>query len=161
MTQHQIKNSIFVSCSVLIFLLDIVIFAYCRQHIFLLLHCFVIMCISYHHRANRIAIPIFLLCIISYLDYDRFGLPLMYIVPIFLLSKYLDEYVQVKTIIPYALISSSLILQCIIVQNLYQMQLSWSYMLYMHGYNTIIFILFMMLHRCIEKFVIPYKSTQE
>lgn len=133
MTQEQIKNSFFICLSIFIFFIDISLFGLLHQHIFLLLHTFIIFLIAQQYQKKIICFPLFLLCLLSYLHTHIFGSCLIYMLPNLFLGKYFQEHLQAKITIPYLILIISLLLK---KQSLFFMtgyEISW--------YNFLILIM--------------------
>lgn len=111
MTQSQIKNTFFIALFILIFFIELALFAILQKHIIYPLLCFFIPIINQRPSTRLIAIAIFLMALTSYLDYNIFGWNLIYIIPIMIVSRYFDKQFHVKFVIPYILLLIALFIK--------------------------------------------------
>ncbi len=142
MTQQQIKNSFFICLSILIFIVDLSLFAILQQHLLLLLHCFIVLLMAHQYQNRIIFPPLFLLSLLSYLDTNIFGSCLIYMLPTLFLAKYFKEHLQNKTVIPYLLLITSFIIKYWTLNFIKIPQLSWQHCLMFMIYNLICLIFF-------------------
>ena len=161
MTQSQIKNRFFIAVSFILFWIELSMFFLLHKHVLHLLLCFFITIINKHVPTRLLIIPLFLMSLVSYLDYNIFGWSLIYLMPIMLLSKYLDTRVLVKTIIPYILLASALLLKISISSYLLAIDTSWLYGIQTFAYNVIILYIFTTIYTYIENRyqLIPIKHS--
>lgn len=146
MTQQQIKNSFFICLSIFIFLIDISLFGLLHRHIFLLLHCFVILLMAQQYQNRIIFPPLFLLCLLSYLDTNIFGSCLLYMLPTLFLAKYFQEHLQTKIAIPYLLLISSLLLKKQSLFFMTQTEISWYNFVILTISNLLCLLIFTIIH---------------
>jgi hypothetical protein len=120
MTQPQIKNIFLILTSCLLFFVEIMLFALAREYIFYLVLCFFIALLLQAPQKRTLVTPLFLMCMLSYLEMNIFGWSLVYILPTIIFANYLDQHVRIKIIIPYLVLTFAL---C------FKMLTAW----YMHG----------------------------
>lgn len=151
MTQLQIKNIFILVSSCIFFFIDIMLFAFMQQHQCDLLLCFFIMLIITHRKKRTLIVPLFLLSIISYLDFNIFGWSLIYIMPTMMLAYYLDQNLRVKIIIPFLLLITSLSLKILIAWYTHEVSMSLQTIIQTIIYNLIIMGLLMIMSHSLEK----------
>jgi len=146
MTQYQIKNIFFICLTFFLFFADIALFALFQQHLLLILNCFVILLLINHYPRCFLMTPILLLALLSYLDDNIFGSSLIYVVPTVFLANYLHEHLQIKSIIPYILLITTIIIkkQSLILMHI--SHISWTTTIYSIIYNSIVLSIFILIH---------------
>ena len=150
MTQQQIKNIFFICLSMLIFFIDLCMFGFLQQHLILPLHCFIVLLMA-KYSEHKTMLPLFLLCLLAYLDTNMFGACLLYILPTLLLAKYCKEHLQITCIIPYLLLVASLCLKKIIFYYVCTMNVSWYNFAISIALNFFILAIFIIINHQIEK----------
>jgi hypothetical protein len=146
MTESQIKKTFFAFISCLIFFLDLMLFAIMQQHQIYLLFCFFIGWIipaAYQHQT--MIIPLFLLCLLSYIDTNIFGWCLVYIIPIIAFSKYLAQHLRISYIIPYILFMTSMLLKIMLDFYCHNTMISLTHAGKLFVYNMIYLQIFIMI----------------
>lgn len=151
MKQKQIKNSLFICLSIFIFFIDLALFGFLHHHTLLLLHSFIILLIVDTNKNQFLLFPLFLLCLLSYLDTNMFGSCLIYIIPTLFLTKYVQEQIQIKVIIPYLIFFTSLLLKKLTLEYMSLTNISWYNFTYSGIINLISFLLLMTLYNFIEQ----------
>lgn len=151
MTQSQIKNRFFLIAPCLLFFAELALFSILHSHLLFILLCFFIASMNIYPSTRFSLLPIFLMSLISYLDYNIFGWSLIYVMPIMMLALYLEKQIQLKIIIPYLLLVSALLLKINIESYALQSVTSWRFSLYMIICNTVILSIFMMIRYFFEK----------
>ena len=145
MTQSQIKHIFFIVTSCLLFLLDLTLFAFFQHHFLYLLLCFFIALICQHPSNRLLVTPLALLSLTSYLDYEIFGWCLVYLVPTMALARFLDKQLRVKEIIPYLLLTFTLLLKMMLASYMLHIDTSWLHTLQLIFYNSIILSCFVII----------------
>lgn len=151
MTQSQIKNRFFLIAPCLLFFMELAIFFLLQSHVIYLLLCFFIASINIYPSTRFSLLPIFLMSLISYLDYNIFGWSLIYLMPTMLLSRYLEKQIQLKIIIPYILLVSALLLKINIESYLLIISTSWRLGIQIMIYNVLILSVFIAIYHYFEE----------
>jgi|GEM_PF-1507160 len=136
MTPSQIKNTCFVLFFIFIFFVELALFAILHTHTFYPLLCFFILLTNKNSSTRVLVSAIFLISLISYLDYNIFGWSLIYIIPIIILAKYFNKQLHIKFIIPYVLLIIGLIIKIVFEYYLLSIHILFQQNLYMLFYNT-------------------------
>lgn len=151
MTQSQIKNRFFLIVPFILFLLELAFFSILQTHIMYLLLCFFIVSINIYPSTRLSLLPIFLMSIISYLDYNIFGWSLIYIMPTMALAMYLEKQIQLKIIIPYILLINALLLKISIACSILATHTSWRFIASIIGSNMLLLSTFIIICNKITK----------
>lgn len=138
MTQSQIKNTFFIALFILIFFIELALFAILQKHIFYPLLCFFIPIINLRPSTRLTAAAIFLMALTSYVDYNIFGWNLVYIIPVMILARYFDKQFYVKFVIPYVLLLIAFVIKIFLSHRLLAIDSSLSSNMYIFFYNTIL-----------------------
>jgi len=142
MTQPQIKNIFLILTSCMLFFVEIMLFALLREYNFYLLLCFFITLLIQAPQKRTLVTPLFLMCILSYLEMNIFGWSLVYIVPTIIFANYLDQHLRVKVIIPYLLITFAVCLKMISAWYMHGITISIAHATQIIAYNIIVIALF-------------------
>lgn len=145
MTQSQIKNRFFLIVPFILFFLESAFFSILQTHIMYLLLCFFIVSINIYPSTRLSLLPIFLMSIISYLDYNIFGWSLIYIMPTMALAMYLEKQIQLKIIIPYILLINALLLKISIACSILATHTSWRFIASIIGSNMLLLSAFIII----------------
>lgn len=140
MTQPQIKNIFLILTSCLLFFVEIMLFALAREYNFYLLLCFFIALLLQAPQKRTLVIPLFLMCMLSYLEMNIFGWSLVYIVPTILFANYLDQHVRIKIIIPYLVLTFALCFKMVTAWYMHGVTISMMHATQIIVYNTIALI---------------------
>lgn len=151
MTQPQIKNIFFVVISCILFFVEISLFALMQQYNFYFLLCFFIALLSQMPQKRTLITPLFLMCMLSYLEMNIFGWCLVYIMPTIMFANYLDQHVRVKVIIPYLVLTFAICLKMIAAWYMHSINISWLHATQIIVYNTFIISLCMAIGSHLEK----------
>lgn len=151
MTQSQIKNRFFLIAPFILFFLELAFFSILQSHVIYLLLCFFILSINIYPSTRLSLLPIFLMSIISYLDYNIFGWSLIYIMPTMALAAYLEKKIQFKIIIPYILLLNALFLKINIACSMLKTQTSWKLITSIIGSNILVLSIFIIMCHQIAK----------
>ncbi|AXK60555.1 hypothetical protein [Candidatus Chromulinivorax destructor] len=151
MTQSQIKNRFFLIVPFILFFLELAFFSILQTHIMYLLLCFFIVSINIYPSTRLSLLPIFLMSIISYLDYNIFGWSLIYIMPTMALAMYLEKQIQLKIIIPYILLINALLLKISIACSILVTHTSWRFIASIIGSNMLLLSTFIIIYNKITK----------
>ncbi len=154
MTQPQIKNIFLILTSCMLFFVEIMLFALLREYNFYLLLCFFIALLIQAPQKRTLVAPLFLMCILSYLEMNIFGWSLVYIVPTILFANYLDQHLRVKVIIPYLLITFAVCLKMISAWYMHGITVSMAHATQIIVYNTFVIALFVAIGSWLEKWFI-------
>lgn len=151
MTQQQIKNIFFIGISLFLSFCDILLFSIQQHHFILIMHCWIIILLSRKIVPELLILPIFLLSLQSYLDDNMFGSCLLYIMPGLLLAEYLEEHLQITTVIPYILLAQTLLIKKGCWAYLHIAHYSWIYIIYLFAYNCLCIKMLMIIYKYIIK----------
>lgn len=151
MTQSQIKNRFFLIVPFILFFLELAFFSILQTHIMYLLLCFFIVSINIYPSTRLSLLPIFLMSIISYLDYNIFGWSLIYIMPTMAFAMYLEKQIQLKIIIPYILLINALLLKISIACSILATHTSWRFIASIIGSNMLLLSTFIIICNKITK----------
>ena len=137
MTQPQIKNICLILTSCLLFFAEIMLFAVAREYNFYLLLCFFITLLVQVPQKRTFVTPLFLMCILSYLEMNIFGWSLVYILPTIIFANYLDQHVRIKVIIPYLVLTFALCFKMLTAWYMHDINISIMHATQIIVYNTI------------------------
>ena len=137
MTQPQIKNIFLILTSCLLFFAEIMLFAVAREYNFYLLLCFFITLLVQVPQKRTFVTPLFLMCILSYLEMNIFGWSLVYILPTIIFANYLDQHVRIKVIIPYLVLTFALCFKMLTAWYMHDINISIMHATQIIVYNTI------------------------
>lgn len=151
MTQSQIKNRFFLIAPFILFFLELAFFSILQTHIIYLVLCFFIVSLNIYPSTRLLLLPIFLMSIISYLDYNIFGWSLIYIMPTIALGAYLEKQIQLKIIIPYILFLHALFLKISIACYILLTHTSYKLITSIIGSNILVIFSFIIICRKITK----------
>ncbi len=151
MTQHHIKNIFFILITCMLFFLELLIFSLMQKHQIQPLLCFFILLLTQPLQKRVLALPLYLLCLLSYLDTNIFGWCLVYIMPTMACAQYLDQHLQAVNIIPYCLIFTAMSLKTFFCWYFNDITISFSSYLTIYGYNSALIIVLITLQTYLAK----------
>ncbi len=151
MTQPQIKNIFLILTSCLLFFVEIMLFALAREYNFYLLLCFFIALLLQAPQKRTLVMPLFLMCMLSYLEMNIFGWSLVYIVPTIIFANYLDQHVRIKIIIPYLVLTFALCFKMLTAWYMHGITISVMHATQIIVYNTFVIALFVAIGSYLEK----------
>lgn len=120
MTDFAQKHIFFILFPMLLFYIQIFLYAIIQHNAIDLLLCWIIILTIQHNNKTVLIGSILYLSIMSYLETNIFGISLLYTMPLIILYNYLDEILQIKKIIPYVLLIVAYSIQYLLIWHTQQ-----------------------------------------
>lgn len=107
---------IFYGLAILYFIADLSFFSWFEKPCIYSLLCFFLLRIMHHAGPAQIIVMLILLSLNALIFYARFGLTLLYLIPLTFLAFHMSHTLYVRRWYPYCLLISSLLAQTILIE---------------------------------------------